>query len=81
MKTQIPEWGNSMAVRVPKAVAEAASLELGDYLELVAESAGTVRIPKQKGKAKLAQLVREISNQNLHNETDWGAPMCGKFGS
>ncbi len=74
MKTQLAKWGNSMAVRIPKAVAEAARLRPGDQLELAVEDSGTLRIRKKKSKPKLSQLIRGITPENLHRETDWGAP-------
>jgi antitoxin MazE len=74
MKTQLARWGNSMAVRIPKAVAEAARLRLGDQLEMAVEDSGTLRIRKKKGKQKLSDLVRAITPENLHAESDWGAP-------
>jgi len=74
VKTQLAKWGNSMAVRIPKAVAEAARLRPGDQLEMAVEDSGTLRIRKKKGKQKLSQLVRGITPENLHAESDWGAP-------
>ncbi len=74
MKTQLSKWGNSMAVRIPKAVAEAARLRPGDQLEMAVEDSGTLRIRKKQGKPKLSQLVRGITPANLHGESDWGAP-------
>ena len=72
MKTQIAKWGNSMAVRIPKAVAQAAKLRPGDHLELAAEGSGVVRMRKRKQKQTLQDLVRGITAGNLHKETDWG---------
>ena len=74
MKTQIAKWGNSMAVRIPKAVAQAAKLRPGDHLELAAEGSGVVRMRKRTEKQTLQDLVRGITAANLHKETDWGAP-------
>ena len=74
MKTQVAKWGNSMAVRIPKTVAEGAKLRPGDNLELSVEGPGTVMIRKKKGASKLKDLIREITAANLHAETDWGAP-------
>jgi antitoxin component of MazEF toxin-antitoxin module len=34
MKTQLSKWGNSPALRIPKPVAEAAKLRVGDTLDL-----------------------------------------------
>jgi antitoxin MazE len=74
VKTQLAKWGNSMAVRIPKAIAEAARLRPGDHLEMAVEDSGTLRIRKKKGKQKLSQLVRGIPAENLHGESDRGAP-------
>jgi antitoxin MazE len=74
MKTQVARWGNSMAVRIPKAVAEAAKLRPGDHLELAVEGSGVVSIRKKKGTPKLRDLIREITPENLHAEIDWGGP-------
>jgi len=74
MKTRLAKWGNSMAVRIPKSVAEAAELRLGDHLELAVESSGTVRIRKKNGKPSLRHLLQGITLANLHSETDWGDP-------
>ena len=74
MKTQVARWGNSMAVRIPKAIAEAAKLRPGDHLELAVEGSGVVRIRKKKGTSKLRDLIREITATNLHAEIDWGGP-------
>jgi len=74
VKTQLAKWGNSMAVRIPKAIAEAARLRPGDHLEMAVEDSGTLRIRKKKGKPKLSQLISGITPENLHRENDWGAP-------
>jgi antitoxin MazE len=74
VKTQLAKWGNSMAVRIPKAIVEAAGLRPGDHLEMAVEGSGTLRIRKKKAKQKVSQLVRRITPDNLHHETDWGAP-------
>lgn len=74
MKTQIAKWGNSMAVRIPKTVADAAKLRPGDYVEMTAEGSGVVRLRKKKGKQSLKDLIRGISPANVHAETDWTGP-------
>lgn len=74
MKTQLAKWGNSLAVRIPKPVATAAKLRTGDDLEVDAEGDGQVKIRKPKSKPTLADLVRLITRENLHGETDWGKP-------
>ena len=77
MKTQLAKWGNSLAVRIPKPVAIAAKLETGDDLELDVEGPGRVKIRRPERKPTLAQLVREITDENRHSDSDWG-PQVGK---
>jgi len=74
MKTTLAEWGNSLAVRIPKPVADAAKLRSGDALELDVEAPGSVTIRKTKHVLSLDQLVARITPQNRHSETDWGNP-------
>jgi len=71
MKTQIAKWGNSMAVRIPKSVAQAAKLRPGDHLELAVEGSGVVTIRKKKGAASLKDLLHGMTSANLHGESDW----------
>jgi len=72
MKTQLAKWGNSLAVRIPKPVALAAKLKMGDDLELDVEGQGRIKIRKPKLKPTLELLVRGITTENQHGETDWG---------
>jgi antitoxin MazE len=73
-KTHLATWGNSIAVRIPKPVADAAKLRPGDVLELAVESPGTVSLRKPNKKPALGDLLKCINAENLHTETDWGGP-------
>ena len=75
MKTQLTQWGNSLAVRIPKPVAQAAELRKGDHLIIEVPSPGTVQVRKKKLKPTLAELLRGITAENLHGETGWGGPV------
>lgn len=75
MKTQVAKWGNSMAVRIPRAVAAAARFRLGDDVEMAVEGPGTVKICRAKGEPSLEQLVNQITPENRHREADWGKPV------
>ena len=74
MKTQLAKWGNSLAVRIPKPIADAAQLNPGDKLELDVETPGALTIRKPKQEPTLRELVREITSENRHSESDWGHP-------
>lgn len=75
MKTQLSRWGNSLAVRIPKPVAEAAKLRAGDALDVEVEESGAVKIRKPIHEPTLAELVRGITPENCHTETGWGLPV------
>jgi antitoxin MazE len=72
MKTQLSKWGNSLALRIPKPVAEAAKLCDGDTLDLDVEGPGAVRVRKPTVKPSLEQLVARITDENRHGEIEWG---------
>jgi antitoxin MazE len=74
LKTQLAKWGNSLAVRIPKPVADAADLRSGDTLVLDVEATGAVTIRKSKRAPTLKDLVLRITPENRHAETDWGRP-------
>ncbi|MDE3153673.1 MAG: AbrB/MazE/SpoVT family DNA-binding domain-containing protein [Acidobacteriota bacterium] len=73
MTTQLAKWGNSLALRLPKAVAQEARLHPGDEVE-ISVSKGTVVIAPAQPKYALDDLVAAITPANRHDEADWGAP-------
>jgi antitoxin MazE len=73
-ETQVAKWRNSLAVRIPKPIADAAKLRTGDALHLDVEGPGVIRIRKSKRKPTLEELVRRITPENRHPEIDWGEP-------
>jgi antitoxin MazE len=72
MKAQIAKWGNSLAVRIPKAAADAAKLKVGDDLDLAIERTGSITLRKKKRRPTLKELMRGMTKENRHPETDWG---------
>jgi antitoxin MazE len=74
-KAQIAQWGNSLAIRIPKAVVAAAKLDRGDQLEFKIAGPGAIHIRAAKPKRSLSQLVRAITPENCHAEIDWGEPL------
>ena len=71
--TQIARWGNSLGLRLTKAVAQEAGLGEGDAVEVsVADGAIVVRAARPK--YSLHDLVDKITPRNRHGETDWGKP-------
>jgi len=73
MTTVIQKWGNSLAVRLSKAVAEAATLRSGTAVEVEARAGRVVVTPVKHRKLRLNDLVRRITKSNRHDETDFGS--------
>jgi antitoxin MazE len=74
VRAQLVRWGNSKAVRIPKAVLEQANLREGDELEIRVEH-GRIAIEPLKAKLTLESLVAGITPENRHGEMDWGKPV------
>lgn len=75
MQTRVREWGNSLAVRIPKAFADEAGLETNSPVELVLQDGEIIIRAVRKKKYHLEDLVAQITDENLHRETDTGAPV------
>jgi len=74
--TQIVKWGNSLAVRIPKLVAEEAGVAEGDPIELQADT-GAIRLSRRDRVPTLRELVSKITPENRHGET-LASPEVGK---
>lgn len=73
-KTQIVGWGNSQAVRIPRAMLEQLRLNEGDEVELFVEK-GRLTVRPLQPKLTLDSLVAAITPENRHKEIDWGKPV------
>jgi antitoxin MazE len=68
---QVSKWGNSLAVRLPKALVDALGLREGDELNVVAASSGTIEVETREDQRRRA-LVR-MAGRN------WTLPPDYKF--
>jgi len=74
MHTQIGKWGNSLAVRIPGAVAKELELQEGMEIEVTRVNGGLMLRPRKR-EYTLEELLEQITPENLHGETDWGPPV------
>ena len=70
-KAQMAKWGNSLAVRIPKEVAEQARLQEGDAIVIKAAK-GKIELRRAEQIPTLEELVAQITPENRYSETDWG---------
>jgi antitoxin MazE len=75
MKTTAQKWGNSLAIRVPKSVAQQAGLKVKDDLEIEVRKGTLVLRPHLRRVYRLEDLVKRISPRNLHKELGFGEPV------
>ena len=75
MRTVVKKWGNSASVRIPAAVMQAAHLDLDEAVDVREESGRIVIEPAQRKEYDLAELVKQITGENLHDEADFGSPV------
>jgi antitoxin MazE len=76
MRAKIQKWGNSLAVRLPKAMAESASLADGSEVELTVENGRLVISPVER-ELTLDEMLDLVTDENRHGLIDWG-PAVGK---
>jgi len=70
---KIAKWGNSLALRVPKDLADKAKIKPGDRVEIsLAKNGLRIRLKPEKPKYELKDLLSKVSSENIHPETDFG---------
>ena len=55
---QVSKWGNSLAIRIPAAVAEALKLKEGDEVEIHVADARSVGLARKPGREELLARLR-----------------------
>ena len=68
----IQRWGNSLAVRIPAAVASALAVVEGTPIEVAARDGELIVRPVTRRKFRLKELLVNCKPSQLHGETDFG---------
>ncbi len=76
MIVEFCKWGNSLAVRIPKALADAVKVSDGKRAEIKVEN-GTLVLrpivkPARKSRYTLEELLSGMTRDNVPQEVDWG---------
>lgn len=74
MRAKIQKWGNSLGLRIPKALAEELSVTEGSAVELSVKDGRLVAAPERRKRYTLAELLAGVTPENRHPETDFGPP-------
>jgi antitoxin MazE len=76
MKAKVQRWGNSLAIRIPKAYAADLRVEAGSVVDLDVVEAKLVVTP-EADVPSLDALLAQVDPENVHPETDVG-PAVGR---
>ncbi|MEO9338073.1 AbrB/MazE/SpoVT family DNA-binding domain-containing protein [Mesorhizobium sp. SB112] len=80
-QVQISKWGNSSAIRLPKAVLDELDLKPGQTLELTVKDGKGIFEPVKKQKRTLAWIISEMDRLGTENAPDtieWGSDKPGE---
>jgi antitoxin MazE len=73
MQTQVKKWGNSLALRIPKAFAEEMAIAMDTSVEVSIVKGKMIVTPLLGSKTySLDDLLSQITDENLHREVDTG---------
>lgn len=75
MLTKVQKWGNSLALRIPKAFAVDAQLENDSLVEISIVKGKIVITPVPAPSWTLDELLSGITRENLHQEVDTGTAL------
>ena len=74
-RIQIAKWGNSSAIRLPKAVLDELGLKPGEAVELTVEDGKGIIEPARPKKITLEWIISEMDRlgpENAPETVDWG---------
>jgi antitoxin MazE len=72
MRVAVQKWGNSLALRIPKAVAVESRIAQGSVVDLQLRKGELVVKPLVKAEYTLDNLLDAVTEENLHSEVDTG---------
>lgn len=74
MRAVVRKRGNSASIRIPFTVLAAAKIKIDDPVDIRAERGRIVIEPLRPASYGLADMVKQITRDNLHDEIDFGRP-------
>jgi antitoxin MazE len=75
MRTTIARWGNSTALRLPKAIVEELNLKLGQQVEVIVEGKEARLKPVRRARLTLEEMMAEADRIGWENQPppiSWG---------
>ena len=75
MTTKVQKWGNSLALRIPRALAEDADVHVGSTVELSLVEGRLVIERAAAPHYELGELLAAVRKSNIHGEVVSGRPI------
>jgi antitoxin MazE len=72
MRVQIQKWGNSLALRIPKAFVQETHLCQGSTVDIGIKESCIIVKPLAQKKFSLKSLLAGVKKSNIHQEEDFG---------
>jgi antitoxin MazE len=72
MKTAVQRWGNSLALRIPRAFAAETKIQDGSEVELSLKGGALVVRPVRRSRLALNDLLKKVTPANRHDEVQTG---------
>lgn len=72
MRSRVQKWGNSLALRIPKAIADDLGLTVDSPVNLCAIKGRLEVRPEKDSVSELDALLARVTSDNLHVEHDSG---------
>lgn len=73
MKGRVQKWGNSLALRIPKSLADEIGLGQNSYVQLMIKEGALVVTPEREPKWRLEELLEKVTEDNIHREWETGS--------
>ena len=71
--TKVQKWGNSLAIRIPSALAEQLMVKQGSEVNLLLDGDRLVIKPR-RSEPSLSALLAQVTDENIHSEVTTGEP-------
>ena len=71
-RSHVARWGSSLAVRIPKPIAEQWGVREGSAVEIASRGDQVVL---SKRSHSLAEMLARVNPENIHSEFDTGPPV------
>lgn len=78
METRVQRWGNSLALRIPKPLADEVGLKDNSPVQLSLREKELVITPVVRPALSLDALLAQVTDANRHGETQTGAAVGGE---